>query len=204
MASGPPGVINNQIPAPYAGVNSTDPTRSGRNSPYWRQQARRHHRRHHRNGNNPEDPSGTDPTLTRSTDPAERARAGLNGRQGQWTDRRANRQGSRFSQQQGLQGNQRYNRQGSRFSQRQATQRGQLANSRGFRSGQRPQMANQQRRMRAPMAGQTMSRPMTRQNRAPTMAARRPTGNTAMRSARTAPRAQRSGNNQKKVRRRSR
>ena len=144
VASGPPVVIDNHIPTPYPGINSTDPTMPGGESPYWRRHARRHPR--YRNGNIQEDLTGTDPTLTPGTNSTDSATAGMNRRQRQLGNHLANQQGTESPQQQNLWGNQRYNRQGSQFSQQQASQRGQLANSQGFPFGQRqPQMANQQR-----------------------------------------------------------
>jgi hypothetical protein len=154
-----------------------DPTVSAPQSPYWRWQARRqarHHRRHryrnHQEGPfNP--PHETDPSVFPGTDPPDSTVARPHRRQRGWGKHRANRHRSRFAR-------------------RQDPRRRQFANHQRFHSRQRPHLANQQRRIRAPQARSTMSRPLARSKPRHIMRAPRPMGKTVRREPRRAPQAQ--------------
>lgn len=181
VAINPP--IDYQVPVYPPG---TDPTVSDPQPPHWGWQARRQldyprrHRYHNHQGDPFNPPPETEHSFIPGADPPNGSVAGPHRRQWLRGDPRAN------------------HHQRLQSPRHQDPQRVQRAHPPSFPFGQPQHMANQQHRMRAPMARSTMPPPMARPNPTPSLRGPRPGGNPPRQASTHAPQAQNRQSRQKR------
>lgn len=181
VAINPP--IDYQVPVYPPG---TDPTVSGPQPPHWGWQASRQldyprrHRYHNHQGDPFNPPPETEHSFIPGADPPNGSVAGPHRRQWLGGDPRAN------------------HHQRLQSPRHQDSQRVQRAHPPSFPFGQPQHMADQQHRMRAPMARSTMPPPMARPNPTPSLRGPRPGGNPPRQASTHAPQAQNRQSRQKR------